>query len=136
MNDKKISVFVRPDLHQRLKIIAAQRGTTIQKMMATAAELIAQPHEDGSTSVPVFQLPSLTPEKKMELLGDFKTILETGDDMVIFNCAAITEGMKLLAQNRKAQDASTLLMMPPPQAAAENVRPDSTHRRERKTGSK
>jgi hypothetical protein len=126
MNDtKKISVFLATDLHRRLKVIAAQRGTSLQEMMASAAELMASPPQGAETSPSVFQVRSLSPEDKMQLELKFKSILESGDQIAILNCTATTEAMKLWIDDRPSD---SLLTMPPRPGAAAGSSADNLPR--------
>jgi hypothetical protein len=104
---KKTSIFLRDDVHRKLKVVAAERDTSIQKLMENAAESILLPRP-----APESPGSGLSLAEKSDLAIRFRKILDSDDPMVVLNCQATVDAMEVWIERRKTQAPPVTLPAP------------------------
>ena len=93
----KVSVCLPDELHRRLKMMAAERNSTIQELACRSIENIFAP---ASGQPP---MASMTKTEKRALVSEFKQLLDIGDAEAAIALKTLVEATELLLRVKHAK---------------------------------
>jgi hypothetical protein len=91
----KTSVFLKSETHKKIKIMAAENGTSIQKLMEQEAQKII----DAADGKPTEEEP-LTKRQIQTYMESVERILQSKDRLAILVCCVSIESSERMIQQR------------------------------------